>query len=99
MSDNDRGVGVINDEVETVVGIDRIERDISAASFKNSEDGEDDIDGAVEAESDEGFRTDAKRDEKVSKLVSFAIELMIREVKRVELDSDGVRSESDLFFK
>jgi len=62
---DDRRCGILDDVLQAADGIAGIERHIRSAGFQNSQQGDDHTLVAIEQNADEGFRTDAQRDQMV----------------------------------
>lgn len=87
---------VIKDEVKIVGGIRSIKREVSSASFDDSEDGDDEAERVREEDGNERVVGDAEREKVMSELIGERVEL--REGERGGFEGDGgeVREEIDL---
>lgn len=97
-SDDETRASLVDDESETVRRVRGIERKVGSASFGDSEHGSDHINGAVEAEGDEMFRSDRKRAKEVSEKIGVEVEMTEREMMVGFDDSHSGRSSLDLLF-
>jgi hypothetical protein len=91
VGEDDRSLGVGEDEAEALAGRIGIKRDVSAAGFEDGEEGDEEGGGAFEAQRDERLRADAEGAEVVGEAVGLGVEFAVGEVLLFESQRDGVR--------
>src|SRR5258708_11014026 len=90
---------VFEHEAKTILWVSRIERDISTASLEHSEQGDDHIEAAFEAESHPGIGCYTELTEIVSQSIGTTIQLGVAEPVILEDHCDRIGTLAHLFFE
>src|SRR5205807_2857996 len=88
---NDWHFGVLENEIEPIPGISRIDGNVCRAGFKSAEHGRDHIGRTVGADSDEVFRANAKGKQVMRELVGARIEFRISYLLLARDERNAVR--------
>ena len=91
MGEDDRSLGVGENEAEALAGRIGIERDVSAAGLEHGEEGDKEGGGAFEAKGDKGLGADAEGAEVMGEAVGLGVEFAVGEVLLFESQRDGLR--------
>src|SRR5580704_10940122 len=90
LGDDDGGVAVLQHERDALARIRGIDRQIRSAGLERSEDREEGVDAALEANADRAPRADTTRAQATSEAVRAGIELGIGQTPVPVLDGDGL---------
>ena len=99
LGEQDLDLGVVEHEGEPVFGIGQIKGNISGAGFENTEEADDEVEGAVGADTDAVLGADAEIEQVISELIGPGIEFAIGEETVFEDEGDGLGSFLDLVLK
>jgi hypothetical protein len=92
LREQEPGLRIAKQEVESVAGVSRIEWEISGASLENGEDSDDHGEAAFEAESDSIVRLQVERAKMMGQSIGLLIELSVGERLLFEDKSGCTRS-------
>ncbi len=96
LGEEDGGRAVQEGEVEALGGPGRVQRDVAAARLHDAEQGDEHVDGPLEAEGHGHFRADPQRAQVPGQLVGARVELGEGEDGVLEGDGGSVGSPGDL---
>ena len=90
LGEQDLDLGVVQHEGEPVFGVGQIKGDISGAGFENTEQADDEVEGAVGTDADAVVGADAERAEVMGELIGAGIEFAIGQDAVFKDEGDGV---------
>ena len=96
LGEQDLDLGVVEHEGEPVFGIGQIKGNIGGAGFENTEEADDEVEGAVGADTDAVLGADAESEQVMSELIGAGIEFAIGEEAIFKDEGDGLGSFLDL---
>ena len=99
LGDQERGVGILEDEGEATGGIIRVERHVSPARLEHRKESHDEFRGTSQAEADGHLRADAHGTKVVCESLRPRVERGIGEGLAARLDGDGLRGACGLLFE
>ncbi len=90
VGEKEDGLGVLDHLRQALGRVGGVEGKVGAAGLEDGEQGDDELDGALESESDGRIRANATCDEQMGELVGAGVELRVGEALLGELQGDGV---------
>ena len=96
VGEEEGGEGVGGDEVQTLGGQGGVEGEPGATGLEDGEHGDDEVDGALEAEGDEDLGADTEAAQVTGELIGAGVELGVGEQLVAEAEGRGVRGEASV---
>ena len=96
LGEQDLDLGIVEHEGEPVFGIGQIKGNIGGAGFENAEQPDDEVEGAIGADTDPVVGPDAESDQVMGELIGPGIEFAVAEAAIFKDEGDGLRGFLDL---